>query len=556
MKARIIELIEGKIGIEGVQVERNEDLTFGDFKTNIAMIQAKKQNRKPLEVAQEIIEKIDKEMFEKVEIAGPGFINFYLKKDFVARKLQAIGTGPFYENLLTYGNNKTMVIDYSAPNIAKPFGIGHLRSTNIGQAIYNLYKILGWKTIGDNHIGDWGTQFGKLIVAIKAGWIGKPVDQLTIDELEKLYVEFHTRAQSDESLNDAGREWFSKLESGDKEARDIWQKCIDVSTREHNKVYELLDVKIDYVHGESFYEDLMPKVIEECKTRGIAKVGEGGAWIVEFNDMPPAMLLKSNGTTTYFTRDLATILYRKETWKPDLAIYEVGADQTLHLRQVFAAASLLGWGPKEGLVHVAHGLIRWKDGKFSTRRGDTIHLSDVVDKALAEAKKTAEGAHVQKHTTEERDSVIKAIGIGAVKFADLLSEPKKDIIFDWDRIMSVDGDSGPYVQYTYARCKSLLEKAETKPAESVDSDLTKSEEKLLHLLFALEEKIIDAAERYSPSIICTYVLQVARTFNEFYGTTQILGVPQTESRLFLVEHTAEVIRNCLNLLGIKVVERL
>lgn len=555
MKAKIIELIEQKIGIEGVRVERNDDLQFGDYKTNIAMIQAKKEGRSPLEVAKEIAEKIDKEMFEKVEIAGVGFINFFLKKDFVARELQTVGTGPFYEKLLAFGQGKTMVIDYSAPNIAKPFGIGHLRSTNIGQAIYNLYKILGWKTIGDNHIGDWGTQFGKLIYAIKF-FNDKPIDQLTIEELEKLYVEFHTKAQTDEKLVEEGREWFSKLENGDKEARDIWQKCIDISTKEHNKVYELLDVKIDYVHGESFYEDLMPRVIEECKSKRIAKVGEGGAWIVEFSDMPPAMLVKSNGTTTYFTRDLATILYRLETWKPDLAIYEVGADQTLHLRQVFAAARLLGWEPKEGLVHVAHGLIRWKDGKFSTRRGDTIHLSDVIDKALEEARKTAEGAHVQKHSAEERDEVIKAIGIGAVKFADLLSDPKKDIIFDWDRIMSVDGDSGPYVQYTYARCKSLLEKAEVKPAETVDSNLSKSEEKLLHLLLALEEKIIDAAERFSPSVICTYALQVARLFNEFYGTTQILGEKETPSRLFLVEHTAEVLRNCMNLLGIRAVEKL
>ncbi len=556
MKAKILKLIEDKINIPGVVVERNDDLQFGDFKTNIALILAKKESKNPLELAKEIVDKIDKGMFEKIEIAGPGFINFYLKKDFLAEMVALTGTSAFYERLLEYGENKVVAIDYSAPNIAKPFGIGHLRSTNIGQAIYNIYKLLGWKTIGDNHIGDWGTQFGKLIVAIKKQWIHKPTEQLTIHELEELYVRFHKEAENDESLTEMGREWFSKLEKGDPEAREIWQKCIDISFLEYNKVYDILGVKIDNIHGESFYENLMPEVVEICKQKGIVKEGEGGALIVEFPNMPPAMLLKSNGTTTYFTRDLATIFYRLQAWKPSKVIYEVGADQILHFRQVFEAAKLLGWWPELGMEHVAHGLLRWKDGKFSTRRGDTVHLMDIIDKAIAESKKISEVAHVQKHSSEQNESVIKAVAIGAVKFADLMSDPRKDIVFDWERVMSVDGDSGPYLQYTYARCKSLLEKAEVSPSKKIDQNITKVEEKLLRQLFALEEKIIEASMRYSPAVICTYSLQIARTFNEFYGTTQILGTSETENRLYLVENTAEVLRNCMNLIGITPIEKM
>jgi len=553
MQAKILDTILEVLGIPDAKIDRNEDLQFGDYKTNVAMILAKKEGRNPVEVAKEIVSKINSGIFEKVEVAGPGFINFYLKKEFIGEILSLTGTPAFYDRLTEYGKGKTVVIDYSAPNIAKSFGIGHLRSTNIGQAIYNTYKTLGWKTIGDNHIGDWGTQFGKLIVAIKK-YNTKPTNELSILDLENLYIEFHKKAETETGLVDEARDWFSKLEKGDAEAREIWQKCIDISFVEYEKVYKLLGVKIDNVHGESFYEELMPGVIEECKKKEICKVGEGGALIVEFPDMPPAMLVKSNGTTTYFTRDLATILYRKDAWKPDMVVYEVGADQILHFRQLFSTAKRLGWWPEIGMEHVAHGLIRWKGGKFSTRKGDTIHLSEVIEKAMEEAKNISEKAHVQKHSAEENSSVIKAIAMGAIKFADMMSDPRKDIVFDWDRVMSVDGDSGPYVQYTYARCRSLLTKAEVKPAEKIDIKISKTEEKLLRMLFALEEKILESATRYSPSVLCTYALQISRTFNEFYGTTQILGQAETASRLFLVEHTAEVLRNCMNLLGITPVE--
>lgn len=533
-------------------VERNDDFRFGDYKTNVAMLLAKKANLDPSQVARKIIEKLDKNLFEKVEVAGAGFINFYLKDDLVVDWTKNTGKEIFYKNLTQIGNGKTMVIDYSAPNIAKPFGIGHLRSTNIGQAIYNLYKILGWRTIGDNHIGDWGTQFGKLIYAI-LNFSNKPIEQLSIAELEKLYVEFHFRAETDEKLVEEGRAWFAKLEAGDEQAKKIWQTVVDLSLKEYDEVYNLLGVKIDYVHGESFYQNLMDEVIAVCKEKKLTTESQG-ALIMEFPDLPPAMLVKSNGTTTYFTRDLATILFRQNTWKPDLAVYEVGADQSLHFRQLFAAARLLSWWPTYGMVHVAHGLIRWQGGKFSTRKGDTIHLADVIGKAIEEANKLSQKAHVQKESGDE--DMVKNVAVGAIKFADLSSDPRKDIIFDWDRVMSLEGDSGPYLQYTYARCISLLSKVENQ--DTLDNFIisTTVEKKLWHLLIAVEEKIIESADRFSPSVICTYAIQVARLFNEFYGTTPILNQIETPQRILLTNQTKIVLKLCLDLLGIAAIDRI
>ncbi len=546
-KATVASEFEG-----AASVERNDDFRFGDYKSNIAILLAKKLGLNPAEIARKIISNLESGLFEKVEVAGAGFINLYLKDELVMDWVKNTGGDIFWKKLAAYGNGKTIVIDYSAPNIAKPFGIGHLRSTNIGQAIYNVYKTLGWKTIGDNHIGDWGTQFGKLIYAV-LNFSDKPIEQLSIAELEKLYVDFHSKAETDPTLVEEGRKWFAKLEANDLQAKKIWQTVVNLSLKEYEEVYSLLGVKIDYVHGESFYQDLMDKVIDDCKNLGLATQSQG-ATIVEFPDLPPAMLVKSNGTTTYFTRDLATILFRKDSWKPDLIVYEVGADQSLHFKQLFAAAKMLKWWPVDGMVHVAHGLIRWQGGKFSTRKGDTIHLSEVIDKAMEESKKMSESAHIQK-AVENNHEMIKNIAIGAIKFADLSSDPKKDIIFDWDRVMSLEGDSGPYLQYTYARCISVLNKGDVAAIETAISWLP-VEKKLWHLLLAFEEKILESAERFSPSVICTYTIQIARLFNEFYGTVPILNQKESPNRLFLTGQTKTVLKVCLELLGIVAIEKI
>jgi arginyl-tRNA synthetase len=488
----------------------------------------------------------ENDLIEKTDKVA-GFTNIWIKKEKLLEEAEKINFEmEFKKDLAEAGNGKTMVIDYSAPNIAKPFGIGHLRSTNIGQAIYNIYQILGWNCIGDNHLGDWGTQFGKLIVAIKK-WNDQPVEKLSIEDLEKLYVKFHTEAEKNPELEDEGREWFAKLENGDTEAKEIWQKCIEISLREFNKVYEMLGVKIDQTLGESFYIDKMPAVIEEMEKKEITKKSEG-AEIIEFNDMPPAMIKKSNETTTYFTRDMATVKYRVEKWHPDLIIYEVGSDQILHFRQVFETARMLGY--TANFVHVAHGMMRWTTGKFSTRKGDTIHLSEVIEKAMEEAKKIA------PENTQEK---IKAVAIGAIKFNDLSQDPRKDIIFDWDRVMSMEGNSGPYLQYTYARCQSVLSKTkikEQKDLAQVPGVINEEEKELLREFYKFEEKIQEAAERFNPAVLAEFLLGIARKYNEFYGKHRIIDEPEEDWRIFLTKTTASVLKMGLTLLGIEVIEKM
>ena len=567
--------IDLDLEIDDIKIEHPSDTNFGDYSTNIAMSLAKQKKINPRELAESLRSQISglrsqENIIENIEVAGAGFINFYLKPEYLIKEAESINYEIEFRNRLSeYGKEKTMVIDYSAPNIAKPFGIGHLRSTNIGQAIYNIYKILGWNCIGDNHIGDWGTQYGKLTAAIVRCKMLDPrfkifegdfdINKLTINDLEKLYVAFHKEAETDESLIDEGREWFAKLENGDKEAREIWQKCIDISLLEFEKVYQTLGVHIDFIHGESFYQEMLPEVTKEIIDKGITKKSEG-AIIVELGDMPPAMLQKTNETTTYFTRDMATIKYRIENWNPDLIVYEVGVDQQLHFRQVFETAKLMGWWPKNGMVHVAHGLIRWPTGKFSTRKGDTIHLSDVIEKAMDEAKKIAEKSSVNKEmTATEKEEMIKVVAIGAVKFSDLATDPRRDVIFDWDKIMSLDGDSGPYLQYTYARCKSVLNKTkikEQKNIEMIPNEMNEDEKGLVREFYKFEEKIIESSERYSPAVIAEYLLGIARKYNEFYAKNRIIDQKEEIFRVFLTKTTASIIETGLDLLGIQTVEKM
>lgn len=545
---------------EEIRIEHPADTRFGDYSCNIALSLAKELKINPKELAEKIRNEIDKnEIIDKVTVAGAGFINFYLKSEFLVKEAEKINyEDSFRQQLAKNSQGKIMVIDYSAPNIAKPFGIGHLRSTNIGQAIYNIYQSLGWTCIGDNHIGDWGTQFGKLIVAIKK-WNSKKIEELTIEDLEKLYIKFHDEAKKNEELIIEGRDWFSKLEKGDKEALDIWQKCIDISMREYDKVYQLLGVKIDNVHGESFYVKNLEECSEEIITKGITKKSEG-AIIVEFKDMPAAMLKKSNGTSTYFTRDMNAVKYRMERWKPNLIIYEVGADQQLHFKQVFETAKMMGWYPSDGMVHVAHGLIRKESGKLSTREGKIIHLSEVIDMAITKADEISQKSEVIKKLNEnEKKEIIEKIAIGAIKFSDLSGDPKKDVIFNWKNIMSLDGDSGPYLQYTYARALSVLNKSKIKEQKNIDqnlSEINEDEMALLKEFYKFEEKIIEAANRFSPSVIAEYLLSVARKYNEFYAKNRIINEKEENFRIFLTKTTSNILNKGLKLLGIEVLEKM
>lgn len=471
-----------------------------------------------------------------------GFSNVWLKQESLIKEGEDILSDEYKKELGEIGKGKTMVIDYSAPNIAKPFGIGHLRSTNIGQALYNIYKFLGWKTIGDNHLGDWGTQFGKMITAIKHWGMEE-----SIEGLEKLYVKFHDEAEKDEGLVTEARGWFAKLERGDSEAREIWQKCIDISIKEFNRVYELLGVKIDYALGESFYEKMLPEIVDLFKNKGLTYESRG-ATLVKLIKNPEAILLKSDGATNYLTRDLATIKYRRETWNPDLIIYEVGSEQKLYFSQLFESAELVGWKPSVGYKHIGHGLIRWKGGKFSTRKGDTIHLYDVIETARKRAKELA---------PDNNDKEIDAVAIGAIKFNDLASDPTKDVIFDWDKVMSMEGNSGPYLQYTYARAKSVLNKSTVNSYElTVDTEFDENETPLLRYFYIFKEKIVEASERYNPAVVAEYLLTLARKYNEFYGKCRIVGQPEEERRVWLTAVTAKILKDGLSLLGIETLEKM
>ena len=564
---------EGEIEFDtllDIGLEHPSDMRFGDYATNIALILEQTAKRNPDEVARLIVGKIQSSKLggkaapaDDVQIVN-GFINFFIPKEDLAEELFIIlGTKEDYGGGVSKGKKK-ILIEYSSPNIAKSFGIGHLRSTIIGQAIYNLYKFLGWESIGVNHLGDWGTPHGKIIYQVKEQKLKgkskeeaeKILNDLTIEELENLYVAFYKEAKDNPKMEEEARNWFVKLEEGDKEARNIWEHTREVSLREFENIYRLLDVDIDNVLGESFYQDMLADIVKECKDKKIARKSEG-AWIVEYvkDDLPPAMLLKSDGATTYFTRDLAAIKYRLGKFKPDVLVYETGVEQTLHFQQVFAAAYLLGWVKDEKLVHVAHGLYRWEHGKLSTRRGDTIHLEEVLNEAISRAKNIIEESETARGLSEpEKEEVAKAVGMGGVKYNDLSHNPQGDIVFDWDKILNLKGNSAPYIQYTYARCHSILEKGASLEISKVDySDFTEEELDILRFIYRFPEVVEEAAEKFSPNLLCSFVFDLSGKFNLFYANQPVLNAPTPQAmdfRLVLTEAVAQVIHNSLSLLGI------
>ena len=542
-----------------ILIEHPENEKYGDYSTNIAMQMAKVIKKPAMEIAKLINWKLETEnwkFLDKVEVIKPGFINFFLTKDFFLQELGQILKEKDKYGASKVGKGKIMLIDYSSPNIAKSFGIGHLRSTIIGQAIYNIYKFLGWKCIGDNHLGDWGTQFGKLICQIKKERV--LLRNLTIEKLEKLYVKFHKQAEENSEMVLEARNWFKKLEKGDKEAKKIWQSCVDISLKEFDKIYNLLDIKIDYCLGESFYRKMLKRVIDEAKKKKIA-VKSQGAIIIKYpkSHIPPSMLLKSDGATTYLTRDLATIQYRLKKWKPNLIIYEIGADQILHLKQLFLAAELLGWAKKEKFFHIVHGLVRWKHGKFSTRKGETIHLEQVLQEAISRAGKIIEKSETSRGLLK-KEKTAQMVGIGAVKYNDLSQHHSKDIIFNWDKILNLKGNSGPYIQYTIVRCQSVLKKSKAPIKKYTRSDLDqlgleKEEENILRTIYKFPEIVQEAAENFAPNLICNFAFDFAQKYNLFYNLYHIIQAEtpeQKEFRLALTAATAQVLKNCLKLLGI------
>ncbi len=555
----IIKKVIGEVGeTQNFSVERPADPSKGDFACNVAMTLAKNAGKSPRELAEEIVEKLKKDKdlglvvdLEKIEIAGPGFINFWIRDEYLSFAM-SMSTSDYWGKS-EYMKGKKVLVEYSSPNIAKRFSVGHLRSTIIGQAIFNLYKASGAVVTNDNHLGDWGTQFGMIIVAVEEENLD--ISQMSIGELEELYVRFNKRIEEQPELRDKAKEAFLRLEQGDVNARKIWQLSIDVSMKEFEEIYKKLNVSFENINGESIYEKEMPQIITDLKTKRIATEGEGGAWIIKFEKdgkeyMPPAMLLKSDGTTTYLTRDIATIekRLRVEKLRADLYIYEVGAEQKLHFRQVFATAKML-W-PEETknieFVHVAHGLLTLPEGKMSTRKGNTIKLDDLMSKAGDEAKNfvKSEGIDTEK------------MGINAIKYNELRRSPELNYVFRWEEALSMEGNSAPYINYAYVRAKKISDVRSQISGGKIRFE--GEEEALARLLmkFAEGEVVEEAAKNFAPHQVAGYLFEVAKKFNAFYDHNKVLGDPREEQRLVLVKAVAEVLKNGMKLLGIEVVERM
>jgi arginyl-tRNA synthetase len=573
--------------VDSVNVQFQDNSKFGDYSTNVALVGAKKLGKNPMELAEEIAQGLSMhiegaKLFSRVEVVKPGFINFWVSDTIFAKKLQKNLENGF--GAISARKDKKVIVEYSSPNIAKPFTIGHMRSTIIGDAVANLLQATGLEVYRDNHVGDWGTQFGKQIYAIKNWGNEEAIEksERPVKLLVELYVKFHEEAERNPELEDKAREWFRKLEEGDEEARRLWQKCIEWSWKEFDEIYAELGVTFTENngrgYGESYFEDKMDVVIKELSEKGILKIGKEGAKLVEFDEgtkLPPLMIVKKDGATLYATRDLATDKFRMEKYGKDvLIINEVGAEQELYFKQLYELERRLGWFDSSQRIHIKHGLIRFKEGKMSTRKGNTIWLEEVLEEAKRRAwdlqkhvsdfketevitKNEKIGEAAGKHIlgVGQRGNIARAVGIGAIKWNDLKRDAKQDILFDWDEALNMQGNSGPYIQYVYTRTQSVLEKADDSEFNFNNENIRVEyeERELLRLLSRFDEVIEEAAGRFAPHILCTYLFELAQAFNLFYQKHQILKADSgvRDFRLFITRSTGEVIKNGLKILGIE-----
>ena len=531
---------------------KNGDYSFPCFKL------AKELKKAPPVIANEIKEKISLEGtgIEKVEVVG-GFLNFFVDKEILAKEvLNEVASKEEYGRA-KIGEGRNIVIDYSAPNIAKPFHIGHLRSTVIGGALSNIYKFLGYNVTGINHIGDYGTQFGKLIEGYKLWGDEYDIDKNPIDELTKIYIRINNLCKEDEKVLEACRDNFKKLEEGDPYCTELWEKFKAVSLKEFQRVYDMLGSKFESWNGEAFYSDKMPEVIELLEKSG-KLVESQGAKIVDLTDVgidTPCIIIKSNGSSTYATRDLAAILYRARTYDFDKALYVTSYEQVLHFKQVFATAKYLGLDEKyiKGLKHVPFGMVLLPTGKMSTREGTSIKLEDLLNEAIERAKEVIE----QKNPDlEDKDETAKKVGVGAVIFNDLSNNRVKDEVFDWDTILNFQGETGPYIQYTYVRIKSVLDKAGEIPnikdvnVEKLDD---KYSQEILKLIYNFENILVQVTEKEEPSILSRYLIDLAKAYSSFYNENKIMVDDKEvkDARIYLSYAAAKVLKEGTALLGME-----
>ncbi|NLY20768.1 MAG: arginine--tRNA ligase [Tissierellia bacterium] len=539
-------------------VETPPSYDMGDYAFPVFQL-AKIFRKAPPMIATELAEKLqDSEYFEKVEALG-AYVNFFVNKNTYADTVLTDVLEKGYDyGKSDLGANRRVIVEYSSPNIAKPFHIGHIRTTVIGNSIKKIYDYLGYDTIAINHLGDYGTQFGMLITAMKHWGDEEVVRQDPIRELLKLYVKINEEMEEDPTLREETREWFKKLEDKDPEAVRLWNFFREESIKEFERVYELLDIEFDSYAGEAFYSDYMDDVINEIEDKGLT-VESQGAEIVDLEEygMPPLIVKKSDGTTIYATRDLTAAIYRKNKYDFYKNIYVVGNQQKLHFQQFFKVLELMGHEWAKDCVHVEFGTVSTEDGALSTRKGNVLFLEDVLMKAK---DGILEILNNREREIENKDKLAEQIGIGAVIFQELFNDRIKDYVFDWDKTLSFEGDTGPYVQYTHARIHSLLEKGAFNPADSVDFALLSSEEELdiLRLIYNFQSVVIDAHEKYQPYFVTRHIVELAKAFNKYYNTTSILVDDEEvkKARLALSYGAKVVIHNGLGLLGMVAPERM
>ncbi|NLW17849.1 MAG: arginine--tRNA ligase [Firmicutes bacterium] len=513
----------------------------------------------PPAIAAELADKLElPAVVAKVEVAG-GYLNFFLHPQALAKQvLDAVLTaGDTYGNA-QQGAGKTIVIDFSSPNIAKPFGVGHMPTTVLGNSISKLYKALGYNVVRVNHLGDWGTQFGAMMVAYLKWGNNDPLTEDPIGKLYRLYVKFHKEEEKEPSLRDEARDWFNRLESGDPEAKRLWQLFYDVSLENFKRTYRRLGIEFDYYTGESFYVDKIDATLERIKAAGVTEISEGALVVPLGDDLPPCLLQKSDGATLYATRDMAALFYREETFKPEQIIYVVAHDQSLHFKQLKLVLEKMGLPLADALVHVPFGLVKLPEGKMSTRRGQMVLLEDVLQEATARVR---EIIAEKNPNLPNREQVAEEVGIGAVIFHNLKNSRMRDIIFDWNEVLNFDGETGPYLQYTHARCMSVLRKSGREEFElppDLDGLTDEAAQQVLKRLSQFPETIVKAAESYEPSTMSRYLLDLAQDFNRFYNTCRIIGEAAAveASRLALVQAVAQVLRRGLDLLGLTAPEQM
>lgn len=542
-------------------IEVPKDNKMGDYALPCFKL-AKEMKKSPVIIATEIKEKIEmpNEYISKIEAVN-GFLNIFINNKILIKDLlNEMEDQKEKYGSSNIGNGKNIIVEYSSPNIAKPFHVGHLRTTVIGRALYNMYKFLGYNTIGINHLGDWGTQFGKLIEGYKRFGEEYNLEENPIDKLTEIYVRINDLCKEDESVLDNCRNNFKKLEDGDEYCTQVWQKFKDLSLKEFQRIYDILGINFDYNTGESFYSDKMPEVVDILRKNNKLVESQGAEIVdLEYKNMPPLMVTKSNGSTTYATRDLAAVLYRARTYDFDKCIYVVAYEQNLHFKQVFEVAKYLDLDEKytNGLIHVPYGMVRLKTGKMSTREGTLIKLEDILKEAVSRAKAIIEE---KNPNIEGKDDIAKKVGIGAVIFNDMSNNIIKDEVFDWDIMLNFQGETGPYIQYMYVRAKSILEKENyTMNKEMVDiSELEEHGIELVKQLYNFNDIVKQAVDKNEPSIISRYLIDIAKLYSSFYNDNKIIVDDEKikNTRLCLTYMVGNVLKIGAGLLGMEMPDRM